>query len=161
MAGGVGGGVPLDRDLGNVLDMMVNLVSDMMDNRGSGNGDWSSMDNWGNMSICCNGGSMSIGGNWSGMSNSCNGCSMSIGGNSRSSNGMYSRVNTSYKTMSISSSYKTMSNSSNETMSNSSNETMSISTSKVLSISISNWGSKATTNKSSKNSKALHLESVE
>merc|ERR1740137_190024 len=96
---------------------------------------------------------------------------MSIGCDSWSSNTVSSRVDTSYKTMSISSSYQTMSiSSSNKTMSisssyqtmsiSSSNKTMSISTSKVLSISISNWGSKATTNKSRQDNKALHLESV-
>merc|ERR1739838_923675 len=99
MAGGVGGGVPLDRDLGNVLDMMVNLVSNMVDNGGGGNGNGSSVDNWGSMSNS-NWSSMGIGGNWS---------SMSIGGNSRSGNGMSSRVDTSDKTVSNSSSYKTMS----------------------------------------------------
>merc|ERR1711892_698077 len=66
VAGGVGGDVLLDRDLGNMVDLMV-------DNGGSGNG------NWGNMSIGGNWGSMSIGGNWG---------SMGIGGNSWGSNGM-------------------------------------------------------------------------
>merc|ERR1711892_1349079 len=138
MAGGVGGGVPLDRDLGNVLDMMVNLVSNMVDNWGSmSNGNGSSM------SICGNWSSMSIGGNWGGMSIGGNWGSMSNGGDSWSGNGMSSRVDTSDKTMSK----------------GSSNKTMSIGSSKeVLSISISNWGSKATANKSREDNKALHLD---
>merc|ERR1711892_233974 len=135
MAGGVGGGVPLDRDLGNVLDMMVNLVSNM-DGNGSSVDNWGSVSNgnWSSMSIGGNWGSMSIGGNWGSMSN---------GGNSWSSNGMSSRVDTSDKTVSNSSSYKTMSIGSSK---------------EVLSISISNWGSKATANKSREDNKALHLD---
>merc|ERR1712106_216246 len=142
VAGGVGGCVPLDRDLGNVLDMMVNLVSNMVDNWGGGNGNRSSVDNWGSvsngnwssMSVGGNWGGMSIGGNWGSMSISGNWGSMGYGGDSWSGNGMSSRVDTSNKTMAISSSKE------------------------VLSISISNWGSKATANKSREDNKALHLD---
>merc|ERR1719154_400931 len=49
MVGGVSGGVLLDSDLGNMVDLVVNLVSNMVDNRGSGDmdsrcsiGNWSS-----------------------------------------------------------------------------------------------------------------------
>merc|ERR1712123_188590 len=63
MAGGVGGYVLLDRDLGNMVDLMVDIVANMLDN-------------WGGMSIGGNWGSMSIGGNWGSMGN---------GGNSRGS----------------------------------------------------------------------------
>merc|ERR1711885_85238 len=75
MVGGVGRCVLLDSDLGNMLDLVVDLISDMLDNWGSGNmdssrgsnmvssrgsnmvssrssmvGNWSSdCDNWGSM----------------------------------------------------------------------------------------------------------------
>ena len=39
MVGSVGGGVFLDSDLGNMLDLVVNLLTNMLDNRGSGNMD--------------------------------------------------------------------------------------------------------------------------
>merc|ERR1719452_200272 len=39
MVGCVGRGVLLDSDLGDMLDLVVNLVSNMLDNRGSGNMD--------------------------------------------------------------------------------------------------------------------------
>merc|ERR1712106_999195 len=124
--------------MGNVLDMMVNLVSNMVDNWGGGNGNGSSVDNWGGVSNS-NWSCMRISGNWGSMSN---------GGDSWSGNGMASRVDTSDKTVSNSSSYKTMPiGSSNKTMSQ-----------EVLSISISNWGSKATANKSREDNKALHLD---
>merc|ERR1719477_405315 len=62
MVGGVGGDMLLDSDLGNMVDLVVDLNSDLVDNRGSGNCNWSSMSN-------SNRGSM---GNskWSSMSNS-------------------------------------------------------------------------------------------
>ena len=54
--GGVVGHVLLDGDLGNVLDGVVSLVSNMVDNWGSGNSNWGSVDsgNWGSV----------VGGNW-------------------------------------------------------------------------------------------------
>jgi len=92
VAGGVGGDVLLDRDLGNMVDLMVDIVANMLDNGGGGNGNWGNMSiggNWGSMSIGGNWGSMSIGGNWGSMSNGGNsGGSMGIGGNSWGSNGM-------------------------------------------------------------------------
>merc|ERR1719431_2035752 len=36
VVGGVGGGVLLDSDLGDMMDMVVDLVTDMVDNRSSG-----------------------------------------------------------------------------------------------------------------------------
>merc|ERR1719431_1561916 len=39
VVGGVGGGVLLDSDLGYMVDLVVDLVTNMVDNRGSGNVD--------------------------------------------------------------------------------------------------------------------------
>merc|ERR1712106_345857 len=49
MVGSVGGGVFLDSDLGNMLDLVVNLVTNVLDNRGSGIGNWGSnmVSSWG------------------------------------------------------------------------------------------------------------------
>merc|ERR1711955_21961 len=96
VAGGVGGNMLLDRDLGNMVDLVMNIVANMLNNRGGGNSNW---------------GSMSIGGNSrGGMSNSCDSGS-SIGSNSWSSDSMTSSNksmsvggDTSYKAMSISTS---------------------------------------------------------
>merc|ERR1712106_1195743 len=64
-------------------DFEVDIVANMLDNGGGGNG------NWGNMSIGGNWGGMSIGGNWGRMSISGNSWgSMSNGGKSWGSNGM-------------------------------------------------------------------------
>merc|ERR1712117_822763 len=66
MLGGVVGNVLLDMDLWNMLDCVVNLVSNLVNNWGMGNSDWSS----------------SIGGNWGGVVDNL-GCSWdSVGGNS-------------------------------------------------------------------------------
>jgi len=145
VAGGVGGNMLLDRDLGDMVDLVVDIVANMLDNRGGGNS------NWGSMSISGNSrGSMSVGGNSrGGMSNSCDSGS-SIGSNSWSSDSVTSSNeamsiggNTSYKAMSIGG--------------NTSYKAMSISASKELSISISNWSSKATGNDSREDNKGLHL----
>jgi len=145
VAGGVGGNMLLDRDLGNMVDLVVDIVANLVDNRGGGNSNWGSMSIGGNsrgsMSIGGNSwGSMSIGGNSrGGMSNSGDSRS-SIGSNSWSSDSVTSSIDTSNEAMSVggNTSYKAMS----------SNE---------LSISISNWGSKATGNDSREDNKALHL----
>merc|ERR1719244_2126685 len=71
MVGGVGGGVSLDRNLRDLMDLMVDSNTNLVNNR------CSSHNNWGSMSIS----------DWSSM------------GNSRGSNSMSSRVNTSYETM--------------------------------------------------------------
>merc|ERR1712243_490607 len=120
----------LDRDLGNMVDLVMDIVANMLNNRGGGNS------NGGNSR-----GSMSVSGNSrGGMSNSCDSGS-SIGRNSWSSDSVAS----SNKAMSVGgdTSYKAM----------------SISTSKELSISlsISNWSSKATGNDSREDNKGLHL----
>merc|ERR1719481_1345091 len=57
--GGVVGHVLLDGDLGNVLNLVVDLVANMLDNWGSGNSigsNWgsTSMDSWGSNSIGSN-----------------------------------------------------------------------------------------------------------
>merc|ERR1712098_1038004 len=90
MAGGVGGNVLLDRDLGNMVDLVVDIVADLVDNRGG------SDSNWGGMSIGSNSrgsgdnrGSMSISSDSGSMSNSGDSGS-SIGGNSRGSNSVSS-----------------------------------------------------------------------
>merc|ERR1719429_811031 len=78
--GGVVGHVLLDGNLGNMMDLVVDLVSNMLNNWGSGN----SMDSWDSSSICNSWGSngldlSSLDSNWS-----------SSIGNSWSSNGMNS-----------------------------------------------------------------------
>merc|ERR1719445_2903889 len=96
----------LDRDLGNMVDLVVDIVANMLDNRGGGNSNWGSMSIGGNSR-----GSVSNGGNSRGsMSNSCDSGS-SIGSNSWSSDSVTSSNeamsvggNTSYKAMSISAS---------------------------------------------------------
>merc|ERR1719430_2010105 len=109
------GGVSLDRNLGDMMDPMVDLYTNLVNNRGSSNS------NWGNMSISSMGnsrssigmmgnnrGSMgnnrgsigSVGNSWGsigGMGNSWG--SIGMMGNSWGSNSMSSRVNTSYQTM--------------------------------------------------------------
>merc|ERR1739838_566809 len=55
MVGGVGRGVLLDSDLGNMMDLMVDLVSNMLDNWCGGNmvSSWGSnmISSWGSISI--------------------------------------------------------------------------------------------------------------
>merc|ERR1719234_2389387 len=117
-----------------MVDLVVDIVANLVDNRGGGDSNWGSMsiggNSWGGMSISGNSwGGVSISGNsWGGMSNSGNSGS-SIGSNGRSSDSVTSSIDTSNEAMSIggNTSYKAMS-------------------SKELSISISNWGSKATGN---------------
>merc|ERR1711892_134989 len=45
MGGAVGGDMLLDRDLGNMVDLVADLISNLVDNRGSGNSNWGSMSN--------------------------------------------------------------------------------------------------------------------
>merc|ERR1712106_449897 len=58
MVGGVGGDMLLDRNLGNMVDLAVDLISDLVDHRGGSNSNgssmnnWGSMDNWGSMGNC-------------------------------------------------------------------------------------------------------------
>merc|ERR1719365_244696 len=54
--GGVVGHVLLDGNLGNMMDLVVDLVSNMLNNWGSGN----SMDSWDSSSICNSRGSNSL-----------------------------------------------------------------------------------------------------
>merc|ERR1719427_2113438 len=112
MVGGMGGGVSLDRNPGKMMDLMVDLHTNLVNNRGSSNS------NWGNMCISSMGNSRSsigmmgnnrgsMGNNSGGMGNNRGGIGSmgnswgSIGsmGNSWGSNSMSSRVNTSYQTM--------------------------------------------------------------
>ena len=138
MVGGVGGSVSLNGHLGNMVNLMVDIVANMLDNRGSSNSNWSSVgnSNWGSSSISGNSGSS--------MGNSCNSRGgSSISGNSRGSMGNSSDSRGSYSvSSSVDSSYETMSK-----------ETMTIGTGNESSISISfsNWGSKATSNNSREN----------
>merc|ERR1712183_1112889 len=126
-----------------MMDLMVDLHTNLVNNRGSSNS------NWGNMCISSMGNSRSsigmmgnnrgsMGNNRGGMGN--NRCGISSMGNSRGSNSMSSRVNTSYQTMAKA---KTVSISKN----------LSIS----ISFSLSNRGSKAATNQR-KNNKEFHLD---
>merc|ERR1712137_648314 len=99
MVGGVGRCVSLDGHLGNMVDLMVDIVANMLDNRGSSNSNWSSVgnSNWGN-----SGSSMSNSGNSRG-SSSISGNSRGSMGNSsdsRGSNSMSSSIDSSYKAMS-------------------------------------------------------------
>merc|ERR1719209_1294419 len=59
VVGGVGGGVLLDSDLGDMVDLMVDLVTNLVDNGSCGN-----VDSWGGNMVVSNGGnSNSRGGN--------------------------------------------------------------------------------------------------
>merc|ERR1712106_630019 len=116
-----------------MVDLVVDLISNLVDHRGGGNSNGSSMDNWGSMGNSKR--SSMINSKRSSMGNS-------YWGNSRSRS-----INTSNQTMSK----KTMSN---QTMSKKT-------TSNDLSISISSGGSKATGNKGRKNNKRLHIDCAE
>merc|ERR1712055_910333 len=103
----------LDRDLGNMVDLVVDIVANLVDNRGGGNSSRGSMSNNSRGSMSNNSrGSVGNGGN----------SRSSIGSNSWSSDSVTSSIDTSNEAMSVggNTSYKAMS----------SNE---------LSISISNW----------------------
>merc|ERR1719334_1549309 len=82
--GGVVGHVLLDGDLGNVLNLVVDLVANMLDNWGSGNSIGS---NWGSNSLDSNWGS-SICNSWGSNSMDSWG-SNSIGSNSWGSNSLH------------------------------------------------------------------------
>merc|ERR1719495_2574632 len=87
MAGGVGGDMLLDRDLGNMVDLVVDIVANLVDNRGSmSNNSRGSVGNSGNSGS-------------------------SIGSNSWSSDSVTSSIDTSNEAMSVSgnTSYKAMS----------------------------------------------------
>merc|ERR1740124_501191 len=78
MGGSVGGGVFLDSDLGNMLDLVVNLVTNVLDNRGSGIGNWGSkmVCSWGRNMVCSWSSNMvgwgSIMDNWDSLGNGVN-----------------------------------------------------------------------------------------
>merc|ERR1712183_953920 len=115
------------------MDPMVDLHTNLVNNRGSSNS------NWGNMSISSMGNSRgSMGNNRGSMGN--NRSSIGSMGNSWGSNSMSSRVSTSYQTMAKS-------------------KTVSISKNLSISISfrLSNRGSRAATNHR-KNNKEFHLD---
>merc|ERR1712106_915699 len=52
MSGAVGRDMLLDRDLGNMADLVVDLISNLVDNRGSSNSNWGSMSNSKRSSMC-------------------------------------------------------------------------------------------------------------
>merc|ERR1712156_766627 len=82
MVSGVGRSVSLDGHLGNMVDLMVDIVANMLDNRGSSDSNWGSVGN-------SNWGSSSISGN-SGSGSSISGNSRGSMGNSSDSRGSYS-----------------------------------------------------------------------
>merc|ERR1712105_82396 len=51
VVGGVGGGVLLDSDLWDMVDLVVDLVTNLVDNRSCGN-----VDSWGGTMVVGNGG---------------------------------------------------------------------------------------------------------
>merc|ERR1712106_542075 len=141
MVGGVGRGVLLDSDLGNMMDLVVDLVSNMLDNWGSNMvGSWSSnmISSWGsNMVSSCDNSRGSLDLNSLNLSNSWG------SNNKRGSNSMVvGNWSSNSKTMgSIGSSwdYSSMANGGNRCNSwsrsiDTSNQTMAVS--KVQSISI-------------------------
>merc|ERR1712123_492524 len=68
MVSGVGRGVLLDSDLGNMMDLVVDLVSNMLDNWGSGN----MVSSWGSISISSswdNSRGSNVVGSWGSISN--------------------------------------------------------------------------------------------
>merc|ERR1711887_59119 len=92
MVCGVGGNMLLNSDLGNMVDLVVDLNPNLVDNRGSGNSNWSSMSN-------SDGGSMGNS-NRGSMGNSNRG-SMGNSNRSSSSNCRSRCIDTIHKTMAI------------------------------------------------------------
>merc|ERR1712106_769574 len=90
MGGAVGGDMLLDRDLGSMVDLVVDLISNLVDNRGSGNSNWGSMGNSQRSSMSNSKRSSMSNSKRSSMGNSKRSCS-----NSRSGS-----INTSCQTMS-------------------------------------------------------------
>merc|ERR1719495_174500 len=84
----------LDRNLGNMVDLVVDIVANLVDNRGGGNSNWGSMSNNSRGSVGNGGNSRS-----------------SIGSNSWSSDSVTSSIDTSNEAMSVggNTSYKAMS----------------------------------------------------
>ena len=137
MLGGVVGNMLLDRDLGNVLDLMVDLVANMVDNWGSGNSNWCSMDssNWGSMDSSNSWGSM-VGSNWGSMDSS-------NWGSMDSSNSWGSIDSDSWGS---SSNCGYWGSSSNSSITKTKSKTVAMGTKENLGISISSWGSIAASN---------------
>merc|ERR1711962_766356 len=133
----------LNSDLGNMVDLVVDLNSNLVDNRGSGNSNWSSMSN-------SDGGSMgnsnrgSMGNSNRGSVGNSNWSSGSNSNRSSSSNCRSRCIDTIHKTMAITKETMTKDTTSND-----------------LSISISSRSSKATGHKGRQNSKRLHIDCVE
>merc|ERR1712106_108793 len=125
----------LDRNLGNMMDLVVDLISNLVDHRGSSNSKRSSMDNWGSMGnskrSMGNGKRSSMGDSYWGSINNCRCRSIDT------SNQAMSKKTMSKKAMSI----KTTGND--------------------LSISISSGGSKATDNKGRQNNEESHIDCTE
>merc|ERR1719419_440073 len=126
----------LDRNLGNMVHLVVNLNTNLVDNRSGSNSNWGSMSN----------------SNGSSMSNSNRGSSM----NSSNRSSMYS----SSKRGSVSYSKRSCSNCRCRGI-DSTVDTTKKATSNDLSISISSRCSKATGNNSRENSKEFHIDCVE
>merc|ERR1712198_681152 len=140
MVSSMGGDMLLDRNLGNMVHLVVNLNTNLVDNRSGSNSNWSSMSNsnWGSMSNS----------NWGCMSNS------NRGGSMNSSN--RSSMDSSSKRSSMSYSKRSSSNCRCRGI-----DSTKEATSDYLSIGISSRGSKATGNNSRENSEEFHIDCVE
>merc|ERR1712153_142193 len=126
----------------NMMDLVVDLISNLVDHRGGSNSNGSSMNNWGSMD------------NWGSM---CNSKRSSMGKGKRSSMGdsYWGSINNCW-CRSIDTSNQTMSK---KTMPK---KAMSVkTTSNDLSISISSGGSKATGNKGRQNNEESHIDCTE
>merc|ERR1719410_2451018 len=131
----MGGDMLLDRNLGNMVHLVVNLNTNLVDNRSGSNSNWSSMSNgnWGSMSN----------GNWGSMSNSNWGSVSNSNWGSMSNSNRGGSMNSSNRSSMESSSKRSSSNCRCRGI-----DSTKEATSDDLSIGISSRGSKATGNNS-------------
>merc|ERR1740124_390102 len=186
MVGGVGRGVLLDSDLGNMMDLVVDLVSNMLDNWGSGN----MVSSWGSNMVSSWGSNMV--GSWSSISISSSwGSNSNWGSNSMVVGNWGSNSVVVGKWCSNSNNWDSMGNWVNETIlvhvlresfqgersisavggnevtDQRGERSRSCATGEVrlgqeeglgLGISLSNWGTQGAANKGRKNSKVFHID---
>merc|ERR1719438_388385 len=130
----------LDRHLGNVLDLMVDLVANMVDNCSVDSSNWGSVDSsnsWGSM-VGSNWGSMDSSNSWGSMDSSNSWSSIDSDSWGSSSNCGY------------------WGGSSNSSITKTKSKTVAMGTKENLGISISSWGSIAASN-TQENSQVLHV----